>query len=132
MNILNILKKTHKKISNEVDTTVLLTRCINKQFYGVKVQKMQDGDWWRTFAFPVNDSRAKNERYEQDQIQGSLRCTAEYPGCPYCGAKSFVLCNKCHKMTCYQGETTLLCSWCGNHMDNITTTTQFTLSGGDI
>ncbi len=131
MNILNILKKPYKKTANEADTTILLTRCTNKQFYGVKVQKMQDGDWWRTFAFPVNESRAKNERCE-NHVQGSLCCTAEYPGCPYCGAKSFVLCDKCHKMTCYQGEPALTCSWCGNYMDNITTVAQFTLSGGDI
>ena len=116
-----------------MEAIVLLTRCTNKQLQGVRVQKMQDGDWWRTWAFPANENRAKNEGYDKQQIQGNLYSTEEFPGCPYCGAKSFVLCNKCHKMTCWHGESVLDCAWCGNHMDNITTATEkFSLSGGDV
>lgn len=66
-------------------------------------------------------------------VQGNLFYTEEYPGCPFCGTKNFVMCNKCHKISCWNGESRLECPWCGNDMNNIVTATEkFNLSGGDI
>lgn len=51
---------------------------------------MRDGDWYRTWAFKLNDKLAKREGYELQSISGSLIATEDFPGCPYCGAHSFI------------------------------------------
>ena len=117
-----------------MEAVVILAKCSkNKSLYGMRAQKMNDGDWWRTWAFPVDERKAHKEGYDITNIQGNLYHTEDYPGCPYCGAKSFVLCNKCNKITCWKGETRLTCQWCGNDMNNIIAAIErFNLSGGDI
>ena len=117
-----------------MEANVVLIRCNNNhKIYGTRIQKMQDGDLWRTWAFPVDEKRAKNDGYDQQTVQGNLFATEEFPGCPYWGSKSFVQCNKCGKLTCWHGEKALKCEWCGNDMNNIVTATEkFSVSGGDI
>lgn len=117
-----------------MEAAVILVKCSNgKRVYGIRTQKMSDGDWWRTWAFPVDEKRAKNEGYDETKVQGNLYHTEEYPGCPYCGTKNFVQCNKCKKISCWHGETRMTCPWCGNNMDNIVSATEkFHVSGGDI
>lgn len=113
---------------------VILAKCSNsKRIYGIRTQKMPDGDWWRTWAFPLDENRAKSEGYDETKAQGNLYHTEEYPGCPYCGTKGFVQCNQCQKISCWHGETRMTCPWCGNDMDNIVSSTEkFNVSGGDI
>ena len=117
-----------------MEAAVLLAKCgKRKQIYGIRTQKMNDGDWWRTWAFPIDEHRAGSEGYDLTTVHGNLYHTEDYPGCPFCGTKNFVLCNKCHKISCWNGESRLECPWCGNDMNNIVTATEkFNLSGGDI
>lgn len=114
--------------------SVILIRCPkSKAVFGARTQQMSDGDWWRTWAFAIDENRARREGYDQEPVKGNLYCTDEYPGCPYCETKSFVQCNKCGKLNCWNGETVLDCQWCENHMDNIVEATdKFIVSGGDI
>ena len=80
--------------------SVILIRCSrNKSVFGARTQQMNDDDWWRTWAFAIDEDRAKREGYDLETVKGNLYCTDEYPGCPYCGTKSFVQCNKCGKLT---------------------------------
>ncbi|MEE0913158.1 MAG: TerY-C metal binding domain-containing protein [Ruminococcus sp.] len=103
-----------------MEATVILARCKNnKNLFGMRTQKMSDGDWWRTWAFKINERSAKNEKYDSSEIKGNLFVTEEYPGCPFCQSMSFVICNKCERITCWNGENVLNCSWCGNVLDNI-------------
>lgn len=117
-----------------MEAAVLLAKCGKRnRIYGIRTQKMSDGDWWRTWAFPIDEHRAESEGYDLTVVQGNLFYTEEYPGCPFCGTKNFVMCNKCHKISCWNGESRLECPWCGNDMNNIVTATEkFNLSGGDI
>ena len=117
-----------------MDAAVILAKCYKtKKMYGMRSQKMNDGEWWRTWAFPIDEKRAHGEGYDTTIVQGNMYHTEEYPGCPYCGTKNFVQCNKCRKLSCWNGETRLTCLWCGNDMNNIATATEkFNLSGGDI
>ena len=117
-----------------MEAAVLLARCTKrKQLYGIRTQKMEDGDGWRTWAFPIDERRAKSEGYDITPVQGNLYHTKDYPGCPYCKAKSFVLCHKCRKLSCWNGEKEVVCAWCGEELKNIVTATEkFNLSGGDI
>lgn len=117
-----------------MDAAVILAKCLNRnRTYGIRTQKMKDGDWWRTWAFPIDEKRAKKERYDETKVQGNLYETEEYPGCPYCGTMDFVQCNKCLKISCWNGERRMRCPWCGNDMGNIVEATdKFNVSGGDM
>ncbi len=113
-----------------IEANILLCKCSKEsQMYGVRVQKMQDGDWWRTWAFKIKPRNAKSEGYDAVPIQGSLNQTKEYPGCPYCGTSGFVQCGQCNKITCYKGESSLICSWCGRKLENFVTEEKFDVSG---
>ena len=117
----------------KMEAAVLLAKCKDKRTYGMRIQRMSDGDWWRTWAFPIDERRANKEGYGVTKAQGNLYVTDEYPGCPYCGTNGFVQCNSCKKLSCIKDEKKLICPWCGNNMDNIVYTTEkFSVTGGDI
>lgn len=117
-----------------MEATVILTKCPKtRRMFGVRIHKMDDGDWWRTWAFPIEERRAKCEGYDLQEIKGNLYSTDKYPGCPYCGTYGFVQCGHCGKLSCYNGEDSLDCMWCGNEMINIVTAEDgFNVNGGDI
>ena len=122
-----------KEGTSVMEAAVILTKCPKtRQTFGTRIQKMSNGDWLRTWAFPVDDKRANHEGYDQETAQGSLSCTEEFPGCPYCGTKGFVQCNRCGRLTCWNHETRLTCTWCGIDIDHIVTSETFSVSGGDI
>ena len=118
----------------KMEASVFLTKCSKDgAVFGTRIQKMEDDDWWRTWAFPIDDKRAAKEKYTNTEIKGNLYALKSFPGCPYCGTKGFVQCGRCHKITCWNNEESLLCGWCGNNMTNIVTKTEkFNVSGGDI
>lgn len=100
-----------------VDATVILFRCDKTgQSYGVRVEKMPDGDWVRTWAFPLEEKALSFEKYEKQQVVGSFQHLREYPGCPYCGTNGFVLCGNCGKISCYRSDMKeyFTCQWCGD------------------
>ena len=114
-----------------MDAKVLIFKCTRvNQPIGVRVQRMEDRDWWRTWAFKISSQIASNEGYDQNQIQGNLYATEEYPGCPHCGTDGFVQCGRCKKVSCWNQEKSLVCPWCGFHMDEIVTATdKFSVTG---
>lgn len=116
----------------KMEANVILMRCARvSKSYGVRIQLMEDGDWYRTWAFPINEKAARVEGFDKTPIRGNLFVIDEYPGCPYCGTKDFVQCGKCSKLTCYNGEESYKCQWCGQVMNNIVSATdKFELSGG--
>ena len=97
-----------------MEAKVILCKCSqNSKTFGIRVQKGYDGDWYRTWAFELKDKVAINEGYDKTTVTGGLLAVQDYPGCPYCSTKSFVICGNCKKMVCYNNETALRCSWCG-------------------
>ena len=114
-----------------VEANIILVKCLKaKKTFGMRVQKMNDGDWWRTWAFKIKESNAQSEGYDKNKVVGNLYSTEEYPGCPHCGTHGFVQCHKCKKLTCWDGETSLKCQWCGETLENIVTATEkFDVSG---
>ena len=116
-----------------MEANIVLFKCTKTHnLFGVRVQKFSDGDWYRTWAFRIKESSAKAEGFDKTPIKGNLYATKEYPGCPDCGTKSFVQCNNCKKLSCWNGEDHLTCPWCGNEMRNITEATEkFNVSGND-
>lgn len=104
-----------------IEANIVLLRCQkDKQTFGVRVQKMDDDDWYRTWAFKIKPGQAESEGYDKTVIQGHLRRTEEYPGCPHCGTHALVHCGYCNKLSCYNGEESLECPWCGHLMSGFT------------
>ena len=79
--------------------SVILSKCVDGRTFGVRIEK-RENDWVRTWAFPIDEGKAKREGFDRTKIKGSLDATPEYPGCPYCGTETFVQCT-CKKIGCY-------------------------------
>ena len=117
-----------------MEATIIMARCLkNKKLFGMRVQKMEDNDWWRTWAFEVDERRAAKEGYQATAVEGNLYALDSYPGCPYCGAKEFVRCGTCGRLTCWNQEDKYVCAWCGNSGDVTPATEKFHLQDiGDL
>jgi len=115
-----------------MEVNILLVKCPSSHnTFGVRIQKMNDGDWWRTWAFKVKLEQAQSEGYDETQVKGTLKATEEYPGCPHCGAMGFVQCGQCKKISCWHGEEAMVCPWCKTKMTNIvSTTSKFDVTSG--
>ena len=101
---------------------VILAKCsVHSGTFGIRVEK-RENDWVSTWAFPIDESRAKREGFDKTKVTGSFRAVEGYPGCPYCGTAALVQCG-CGKMFCYKesgtsakserkAENSLRCPWC--------------------
>lgn len=98
-----------------MEATVVMIKCSKtKKSFGARIEKKSDGDWYRTWAFPIDEHEAATEGYDKTQIKSFLPVTEEYPGCPHCGTHQFTYCHACNKLTCWNGEDYVTCQWCGN------------------
>lgn len=98
---------------SNIEAQVALAKCKEgKKIYGVRLEKTSLG-WKYNWAFPINEKRAKAENYDNTMISGNIYPTDDYPGCPYCGAKHFIVCGKCRRLNCNNESKTFTCEWCG-------------------
>ena len=113
-----------------MEASVVLSKCsVHNRLFGIRVEK-RGGDWVRTWAFKIDEKRAKNEGFDKTKIVGSLDATTDYPGCPYCGEKNFVMC-ACGKMSCWSSDRKSgTCHWCGTWMDDLVPAESFNVSSG--
>ena len=111
---------------------VILAKCCRShQTYGIRVEQRADNVWYCTWAFPISDKNAKSEGYDNVVISGRVENDPEYPGCPYCGNRAWVNCDRCKKLTCWDGrEGVIECEWCRNKGEIIEAET-FDISAGD-
>lgn len=101
---------------NGIEATVALCKCGRAhKTYGVRFEKVGRKSWEYTWAFPVREATAKREGYDETAIVGTIEPREDYPGCPYCGANSFVICGSCGKLNCNTGSRLFSCGWCGVH-----------------
>lgn len=99
---------------SEIEAKVALAHCREgKKGYGVRFEKTSLG-WKYDWAFKLSADRAKSEGYGNTKIVGTIYPDGEYPGCPYCKAKSFIVCGSCGKLNCNNTEEKVFtCGWCG-------------------
>ena len=110
-----------------MNAVILLQKCSQtKKTFANRVEERSTGSWYKNWAFPIKDSRAKKEGYDKGSINGMLYTAEEYPGCPDCGSRSSVRCSTCRRLTCWNGETEMTCQWCGAYMTGIATMTKGT------
>lgn len=96
-----------------VKANVVIMKCPEtKKVYGVRVEE-HEGDWFRTWAFPISERRAEREGFDKVVITGNLYPTDDYNGCPYCKTLRFVKCGRCGKLSCWNNEEKISCAWCG-------------------
>lgn len=114
--------------------TVILQKCSHtNKLFGIRVQEMEDGEWYRTWAFPIDESRARQEGYQNTHIMSRLPATGDYPGCPYCSSQGFFYDCNCGRISCYHGESQLTCPWCNETYNTINfLTDKLSFSGGDV
>ena len=102
--------------SGEPEARIAMCKCKESKgrTYGVRFQR--DGSGWKyTWAFKMNESSAKREGYNDTQIMGIIEPDENYPGCPYCQTKYFVVCGACQHLNCNINTGSIFtCEWCGN------------------
>lgn len=96
----------------KVNARVMLAKCSYNKLYGIRVEQ-NENKWLMTWAFPLDEKKAHSEGYNKTQLTGDFEPAEKYNGCPYCGAKYFVLCGSCGKISCYNNEKKVKCNWCG-------------------
>lgn len=112
------------------EASVILAKCSSKKLYGIRIEK-RDGDWVRTWAFPISEDNAQKEGFDQTSFTGNFYTDEEYPGCPWCGSKKCFVCGKCGKVSCYDGKSReVVCSWCGTSMKTSVDSGTMDVTGG--
>lgn len=99
----------------KIEAVVALCKCgKTQQTYGVRFERTATNSWKYTWAFEISLKVAKREGYNIVDISGYIEPAEEYPGCPYCGNKYFMICD-CGKLNCniINSNATATCNWCG-------------------
>ena len=114
---------------NSREATVVVARCRKtKEPFGIRIEKKDDGAWHCTWAFKTTDKLLSRESYEENvEVSGQILLDPEYPGCPYCGAAGWCNCS-CNKLTCWDGESSVTCAWCGE-VSEVGAASDFDLEG---
>lgn len=110
------LEKVDPEKSNRVDENfvIIVNRCgKEKKLYLTKFAK--DGNVYRgQGAWLVDEDRYKRLGGNSSAAaQVSTAMLDDFPSCPVCGAASIVHCGKCGELSCYSGQKTFTCPWCG-------------------
>lgn len=113
-----------------MNAKVVLCRCHKtRELFGIRIEE-RNQDWYRTWAFKIDEHKAKREKFDTNQLTGSLMEDAAFPGCPYCGSHGFFQCNCGGKLTCCDDDSVQgTCAWCGTTAKFVNTE-QFKLQGG--
>jgi hypothetical protein len=105
-------------MAGPLEAKVILAKCPQSHKpFGIRIEK-RGGDWVRTWAFAIDERKAKHEGFDASVVTGSLDADDDYPGCPYCGSGGFDKCS-CGKLFCpcndrQEGDVTIAtCPWCG-------------------
>lgn len=118
------------EIIMKVNANIVLAKCRTQdELYGMRVEE-RDGDWMRTWAFPMNQEMADREGFSRMALSGSFYETEEYPGCPYCGGSRFIVCAECKKISCYHESEGGVCRWCG-YTAEVETVETLNVEGGE-
>jgi hypothetical protein len=116
-------------MAGKLNAKVILVKCAKtKKPYGIRIEE-RGRDWMRTWAFKIDERKAKHEGFDANTVTGSMNADDEYPGCPHCGGKGFVQCS-CGKIGCFDDSTDYYtCPWCGNS-GKVQSAESFDVSGG--
>lgn len=105
------------KPMNEMQkVNISLCKCKEGQRpFGVRFEQ-NEKNWIATWAFPIKkDGAESREQYDKTVLKGQIGWGADYPGCPYCGGRGFVICDRCGGLNCNMNASheQFTCAWCG-------------------
>ena len=86
-----------------------------KRPFGVRFEQYEN-EWKATWAFEIKKEGSEHrEKYDKTSLKGKIRWDDDYPGCPYCGSRGFVICCDCGGLNCniHSSDETFTCGWCG-------------------
>lgn len=119
-----------KRVKRE-EMVIMATCQQTKRPFGITAKK-EGGNYIFYWAFKLNPTTAKREGFEKNKVSGNIFNAEEYPGCPHCGADTWVQCGQCKKFICMsRGQKVVRCPECGNEGE-IEYADNFDLSGGDL
>lgn len=119
-------------MSEKNQAKIILMKCPEgDKIYGVRIEEYE-GDWYRTWAFPLDPKKASREGYDKNKFSGNLWPADEYPGCPHCRSVSFLKCETCGKLSCWTGKERVRCPWCGTKGRIMQTDKKMEFGGGDM
>jgi hypothetical protein len=134
MGIAILRHKEVQTMAGPLNAKVIMAKCSSTgKAFGIRIEQ-RGGDWVRTWAFPLDEGKAKHEGFDANTVSGSLNAVAGYPGCPHCGDGSFVQCG-CKKIGCgggirhYGDHADYTCPWCGS-AGTLGAAESLTVSGG--
>ena len=81
------------------------------------------------WAFRIDKEKARREGFGTRKACGGISYDDNFPGCPYCGAKQFYICDNCNSVNCYHGQKHITCPSCGMQ-GKIQTVESINLRGG--
>lgn len=97
------------------EAKIALCKCKEgRRAFGVRFEEYEN-EWKATWAFPIKkEGTAERENYDKTQLKGQIRWGSDYPGCPYCGSRGFVICD-CGGLNCnvHSNQEEFTCGWCG-------------------
>lgn len=104
--------------SVEEEQGVVMARCSqSRRGFGMRFEEQGHGHWITDWAFDTKEMPDRRERCSRGKITGDLKFSADYPGCPHCGAPSIFQC-VCGQVACWDGESrTVTCPWCGDTVE---------------
>lgn len=95
---------------------IIPARCSRtKGTLGIRLEEISTNSWFATWAFKLSENSVKREGYDKFVITGTFGVSPQYPGCPFCEANSYFLCN-CGKVSCWNTLIPeITCPFCGLH-----------------
>lgn len=97
-----------------IDAFAILAICgESKKSYGITVDRNGLNQYVFHWAFPIDAEKAHHEGYDEKSVHGSVTLDKNYPGCPYCGSRNFIVCSNCGTVMCYHGQKKFTCLKCG-------------------
>ena len=112
--------KEVQPIPGKLNAKVILARCKkSKQLFGITIEQVNRTRWNMKYSYFIDEKRAKSEGFDQTVISADCYSADTYPGCPNCKSMGYVKCEYCGKLTCWDGERSLRCAWCGKLLNDI-------------
>jgi hypothetical protein len=74
---------------------------------------IDQGGCWNLAEVRVVGQGTSPAGHDQARLTGSFGIAAGYLGCPDCGNRDYVRCNRCGGLTCWYGSSDFLCMTCG-------------------
>jgi DNA-directed RNA polymerase subunit RPC12/RpoP len=116
-------------MAGPLNAKVIMAKCTKtKKSYGIRIEQ-RGSDWVRTWAFPIDEDKAKREGFDTTVVTGSFEPVDGYTGCPYCKSTIFTTCY-CGKIGCSSGPGEYTCPWCGKSFVSISSSSVDVSGGG--